>query len=780
VDVTGGTTPYTYLWSNSATSEDISGLAEGNYTLTATDATGCSMTIDATVNNNTGSFAISNVVVQNANCLSPSGFIDLTMTGGTPTYTFNWSNSATTEDIAGLAAGNYSCVITDNAGCIINYSTTITNGSGSITTSSVVQDAMCGNDNGSIEVTVTGGISPFTYTWNGATPSTCCDYSLELEDLFGDGWNGGSLEIFINGTSAGNYAAAGNGNTETIAVCDGDIIELDYSAGAWEEENIYTLFDAQGNSLFTDGPNPAIGLVYTTTAACSSTAPNMTGIYNLGAGTYDLTVTDDVGCTYTESYDVVAVASDLQLNITSITDDNCLQGDGQVVYTVSGGSAPYDVTLNGVPDGGTPGQFSNENAGTYDLVVWDAYGCTDTLVVVIGNTTTFTTTVVSVVDETCNQGNGSIDLTISGGTPFFNWSNGETTEDISNLTAGTYTIDITSFGPFCQDQQTFTINNITDFTLSENVTNEFCGGADGSIDLTITGGTNMSYSWSNGATTEDLSGLSAGTYTCTVTNLDSGCETFVSYDIINVTTGVAVNGFATDDFCGEGSGAVDIDVTGGSGSYSFDWSNGATTEDITGVTQGNYSVTVTDLNDGCEVILDFTVGNNTSFFVIENITDAPCATCPNGSIDLTMFAFPADDPYTFSWSNGATTEDISGLLPGTYTVTITSGSGCTTTIDYVVGNSNSVGAEENEVTVHLSVYPNPARDQFVIDYRFASDNAVKLIMTNTLGELVFESVMPETTGHESINIEHLARGIYFVTITDGIHTETIRLMVARK
>lgn len=780
IDVTGGTGPYTYLWSNSSTTEDLSGLAAGNYTVTATDATGCSTTLSVDVNNNTGTLSISNAVVQNANCLSPSGFIDLTITGGTPGYTFSWSNSATTEDIAGLAAGTYSCVITDNAGCVMNYSATITNGSGTITTSSVVQDAMCGNDNGYIEVTVTGGISPFTYTWTGASPNPCCELTLDMEDTFGDGWNGGSLEVFVNSVSVGNFAATGNGSVELIPVCDGDIVELNYTAGAFEEENIYTLYDSQGAILFTDGINPSTGLVFTTTAACSGGAPNVTGIYNLSAGNYDLTVTDDAGCSYTESYDILAVASDLQLNITSITDDNCLQGDGQVVYTVSGGTGPFDVTLNGVPDGGTPGQFSNEAAGNYELVVWDAVGCTDTLDLVIGNTTTFTTTVVSVVDETCNQGNGSIDLTITGGTPFINWSNGENTEDISNLTAGTYTVDIMTFGPFCQDQQTFTIENITDFTLTEVVTDEFCGGADGSIDLTITGSTNMSYTWSNGATTEDISGLSAGNYTCTVVNLDTGCEMFVSYDIINVTTGISVTGFATDDFCGEGSGAADINVTGGSGTYSYAWSNGASTEDLAGITQGNYSVTVTDLNDGCQVTFDLTVGNNTSFFVLENITDAACATCTNGSIDLTMFAFPPDDPYTFSWSNGATTEDISGLLPGTYTVTITSGSGCTTTIDYIVGNSNSVGVEENTTTVELLVYPNPARDQFVIDYAFNSDNAVKVTLTNTLGEVVFESAMPETAGHELISIEHLARGIYFITITDGIHTETIRLMVARK
>lgn len=778
ITVTGGVSPYSFAWSNSASTEDISGLSAGTYDLVITDANGCNISLSAVVLNNTGTLAVT-AITQDASCITPTGFIDLTISGGTPGYTYAWSNAATSQDIAGLTAGTYTCQITDNAGCIYTYSGDINSGGGSITTTSVVSDAMCGNDNGSIEVTVNGGIDPYTFSWTGASPSPCCQYTLDMQDLFGDGWNGGELEVFINGSSIGTFSASGTGSTETIDVCDGDAIELNYTAGNWEEENVYTLLDASGNTVFTDGPNPATGSVYTGTTACSGGAPNTTAVYNLAAGNYSLTITDDVGCTLTENYTVLAVASDLQLNITSITDDNCLQGTGQVVYTVSGGTAPFDVTLNGVPDGGTPGQYSNEDAGTYDLVVWDANGCTDTLVVIIGNNTTFTTTVVSVVDENCGQSNGSIDIDVTGATVNFDWSNGETTEDITGLSAGTYTVTIQSFGPFCQDEQTFVIENIADIVVTGTSVDEFCGNAAGSIDLTVTGGTNLSFLWSNGATTEDLSGLSAGTYSCVVSNDDTGCEVTVSYDILNTTTGISVTGFANDDFCGNGNGSVDITVTGGSGNYSYAWSNGETTEDLAAVGQGDYSVTVTDTDDGCQTTFSVTVGNFATFDVTGIVTDAACATCTEGAIDITINEWFPDDPYTFSWSNGATTEDISGLTPGDYTVTVTSASGCSTMVTFTVGNSNSSGVVELE-SISFSVYPNPVRDYFTISWINLDQNQSVMYITNALGETVLTKTYSASTGSDQIDVSGLARGIYFVHLTNGTTTKTIKLVVARK
>lgn len=777
VDVSGGTSPYTYSWSNGATVEDISGLQEGLYELTVTDANGCSIIVSQAIQNNTGTLAVTDVV-QNANCVTPSGFIDLSITGGTPGYTFDWSNGATTEDIAGLSAGTYSCVITDNAGCVINYSVDITNGGGSMSIVSVVEDAVCGNNNGSIEVTVSGGINPYTFDWTGASPNPCCEYTVDMDDSFGDGWNGGILEVWVNGSNAGTFSAAGFGSVETFGICDGDNIEFIYTAGAWEEENSYSIFDSQNNLLFADGPNPTAGLVYTTTAVCTAGAPNVSIVSNLAPGNYSVTITDDVGCEVTENFTIDAVDSDLQLNLTSLTDDVCSQNNGQIVYTISGGEAPYDPTLNGDPDLFTIGQFSFLAAGDYELVVWDAQGCTDTMQLVIDNQTTFTLDVIQVQDENCGQSDGFIDLDISAGADI-SWSNGATTEDIFDLSAGVYTVTVTTTAPFCQDEQTFEIFNSGDITSTAIVTNENCNDGAGAIDLTVSGSTNLSFDWSNGATTEDISGLSAGNYTCLITNIDSGCELTESFDIVNITTGVDVIGFANDDFCGNGNGGVDITVTGGSGFYSYDWSDGSSNEDLTNVGQGDYSVVVTDLSDGCEITFTATVGNFTTFDVTADITDAACATCTEGVIDITVNEFFPDGPYTFEWSNGETTEDISGLTPGLYTVIVTSGSGCSTELTFEVGNSNSVGMVESE-GLSVGVYPNPARETATIVYRSELGNDIIIYVTNSLGEIIFVEEINSSSGSYVLDVTNLARGIYFIHVNNGNVISTMQLIVANK
>src|SRR5688572_10630919 len=89
----------------------------------------------------------------------------------------------------------------------------------------------------------------------------CCDYTLSMHDSYGDGWNGGSLQVSVNGSVVGNYAAGGYASSAAFTVCNDDQLELSYSAGDWENENTYWLLDAAGNVLFVDGPDPEVGLV---------------------------------------------------------------------------------------------------------------------------------------------------------------------------------------------------------------------------------------------------------------------------------------------------------------------------------------------------------------------------------------------------------------------------------------------------------------------------------------------------------------------------------------
>src|SRR5687767_6311149 len=165
--VTGGTTDYTYVWSNAATTEDISGLVAGTYTVTVTDANGCVTTASATVTQPavlSGS-AVASPVLCNGGA---TGSIALTVTGGTTDYTYVWSNAATTEDISGLVAGTYTVTVTDANGCVTTASATVTQPA-VLSASAVASPVLCnGGATGSIALTVTGGTTDYTYVWSNA------------------------------------------------------------------------------------------------------------------------------------------------------------------------------------------------------------------------------------------------------------------------------------------------------------------------------------------------------------------------------------------------------------------------------------------------------------------------------------------------------------------------------------------------------------------------------------------------------------------------------------
>ena len=165
VTVSGGALPYTYNWDNGATTEDISGLAEGTYDLTVTDANGCEASVSATVVNDAGSLSLDFGNAMNEVCGNGLGNIDIVISGGNQPYSYSWSNGATTEDLLNLSAGDYSCVITDNSGCSISTPVyTVLNESGTLSIDAIdVDNEVCGNGLGEIEIIVSGGVVPYTF-----------------------------------------------------------------------------------------------------------------------------------------------------------------------------------------------------------------------------------------------------------------------------------------------------------------------------------------------------------------------------------------------------------------------------------------------------------------------------------------------------------------------------------------------------------------------------------------------------------------------------------------
>jgi hypothetical protein len=199
-----------------------------------------------------------------------------------------------------------------------------------------------------------------------------------MNDTFGDGWNGATLVVTVNGMTVGTYSATGFASSVSIPVCNNETIQLSYTAGAFENENSYTLLNSSGATVFTNGPNPTIGIVYTGNASCSMTTGG-TSQTNLSAGVYTLTITDDVGCSIVQSYTITN--TNLFSNSGVVTNAGCgTCANGIVNITPTAGAAPYTYLWN---NGATTQDLVNVLPGTYNVAITGVGGCVvrDTFVV---------------------------------------------------------------------------------------------------------------------------------------------------------------------------------------------------------------------------------------------------------------------------------------------------------------------------------------------------------------------------------------------------------------
>jgi len=398
-----------------------------------------------------------------------------------------------------------------------------------------------------------------------------------------------------------------------------------------------------------------------------------------------VTVTDVNGCS--DSATVAITEPPVLASTITSTDVTCFGfGDGTIDLTVTGGVTSYSYSWN---DGATTEDRSGLGPGTYTVTVTDANGCALTDGATINEPAalgiTLTMSDYNGVNISCfARQDGSIDLGVTGGiTPYtYAWSNGETTEDLINLFAGTYDVTVTDANG-CTIAGSTTLIEPTILATNLEGTNVTCNGAcDGIADLTVVVGGTPPYSflWSTGETTQDVSGLCAGLYFVTVSDIN-GCQT---NSFVNISEPAALSPtFSVDDVdCFGGSdGSIDLLVTGGITPYGYVWSNGATTEDISGLTIGTYVVTVTDSN-GCTVVDSAIVNEPPLLTASISGTDVSCNAGSDGAADLTPAG--GTPPYTYAWSGGETTQDISGLVAGTYVVTVTDDHACTATASVTI------------------------------------------------------------------------------------------------
>ncbi len=273
------------------------------------------------------------------------------------------------------------------------------------------------------------------------------------------------------------------------------------------------------------------------------------------------------------------------------------------------------------------------------------------------------------------------------------------------------------------------IDNNTTISASAILQTTSCVGPNtGAIDLTTTGGTgSLTYHWSNGASTQDIFGLGAGTYAVTINDASGNCPLVRVYEITPpVPIGLTAN--VTDMACPySANGAIELLVSGGEAPFSYQWSNGRTQRDIHNLNQGSYTVTVTD-GAGCTSTAIFEVENNNFIEPIVMVTNASNANKNDGSLMITEI-IGGTGPFGYQWNNGATSMDLMNLLPGDYVVTITDGIGCQHVFGYEVFGLFTGTVEADSDLAAVQAFPNPVRLGEEFDLGFTMKKAGNITAT---------------------------------------------------
>jgi hypothetical protein len=223
---------------------------------------------------------------------------------------------------------------------------------------------------------------------------------------------------------------------------------------------------------------------------------------------------------------------------------------------------------------------------------------------------------------------------------------------------------------------------------------------------------------------------------------------------------LSVSAAVDDDFCNNAQGRIVITISGGSGNYVIDWNTGSTLDTLNGLNAGTYTVIITDTTTACQYTNSYTVSNYGYFTLSEAITHASCGVCADGAIDLTVSG--ASPNYYYSWSSGATTQDINNLLPGTYTVTVTDDWGCTDIQTYTVGFTTAIDAYDDDIEV--TVYPNPTNNVIYIDYNLHHYNHAIMVLYNLLGEALLREEVFISSATVKMDLSGLPKGIYYLNV----------------
>lgn len=468
--------------------------------------------------------------------------------------------------------------------------------------------------------------------------------------------------------------------------------------------------------------------------------------------TYSITITNADGMSISDEVTIfVSTSPTLSINLTG---ENLCAGDPVTLSTITQNCQNCSYQWN---DGNVQSERTLivEDDITYTLTITNADGCSTSgsIAVPVQEVINFTGTVSPVTCQGFNDGAITINNN-SGNTINFAWDNGAVGQNLNNLSAGVYTVTAGAIG-FCAEVATYEITEPDELNLSANFTTVSCFNQNnGSISTSTTGGMPpYSFIWSNGAVSASLNNLSAGEYVVTITD-DNGCSLTDAFEITQPDA-IQISSARTRISCnGASDGGISITPFGGAGNYTYDWSNGNTTNELTNIPAGSYLVAVTD-EDGCSTTASFLLEEPLELDF--NINAIPATAGNNGSI----LAVPTGGtpPYQLVWDTGSTSFQIINLTNGAYTVTVTDQEGCTEEETIFLGITNNDHLENlNEFTV----FPNPNNGHFQVNIELKNSEAFSLSLVNTLGQTIQTASFRTDLLNKQFNFSGLPGGVYYL------------------
>lgn len=484
---------------------------------------------------------------------------------------------------------------------------------------------------------------------------------------------------------------------------------------------------------------------------------------NLPAGTFFVKITDQTGC-FANFF--VTISQPEPLTITSeVTNLRCFQEpEGKIELIVTGGNPTYSYLWS---NGETSQNVEGLLASTYSVLVEDSKGCTATHSRVVRQPTKLQSS-FEVKNVSCYGGSdGSIDLTAFGGSPYYSyvWDDGTTLQDVYELKAGFHTVLIKDVNG-CTLNTSIKVTQPDPITAVESITDVKCYGfKDGVIDLAVSGGViPYTFKWSTpeivlGQTDEDLTNIPVGTYYLLIKDFFQ-CE---YYDTMQVKESflLVTNLAITDATCYDSSNAsINLSVTGGLPPYTYLWTSGQKTQDISKVHAGVYNVLIDDVN-GCTALVTGEIKQPENLTFGFSVSEVSCKDNNDGSVVL--FNSGASPPYSYSWSNGTISKDLFDLLGNNYTITVTDSHTCPFTATVTVPTNPK--ACINVVTIPNAFSPNGdnTNDVWVIrDSELYPDIKVKVI--NQWGETIFSSAGYATPWDGTFKGNNVSSGTYYYEV----------------